>query len=187
MQTQFCRLHRNKSVLHTNQTSIRGWNPRRVCPGNVFCLCVCIMQLVVSRPIKELKCWVSVSLLLLHLLLLLLSLVSFFLILLWHRATGAYFVTLTDTKQDSALRQDRRGPGCPISVSRLLLLSGVSLAFFRAASVSCSVTLWSESGWCEEETERQTEIWQLHMWCFPLEAASCTEQCVTLLRTRTCF
>lgn len=38
-------------------------------------------------------------------------------------------VTLTDTKQDTALRQDRRGPGCPISVSRLLLLSGVSLAF----------------------------------------------------------
>lgn len=74
-----------------------------MCPGNLFCLCVYSMQLL-SSLIKELKCWVSVSPSL--------SVIFFFLLLLlWHKATGAYFVTVTGIKQDTALRQRQTGAG----------------------------------------------------------------------------
>lgn len=86
-----------------------------------FCLSVYIMQ-AVSSLIKELKCWVSVSP----------SPSAFFFFFpnsALEQSHRGIRETLTDTKQDTALRQDRRGTGCPISVLRLLLCSGFSLAF----------------------------------------------------------
>lgn len=117
-----------------------------MCPGNLFCLCVYSMQLL-SSLIKELKCWVSVSP----------SLSGIFfcfffllLLLLWHKATGAYFVTVTGIKQDTALRQRQTGAGMSyfsiMPAALFLLLAYLS----RPASISRSVTLWSESGWWEE-------------------------------------
>lgn len=146
-----------------NETSIEGWNPCRAFAvhKHPFCLCVCKMQ-PVSSLIKELKCWVCLSL----------PPSPFFSYAALEQSHRGIRVTLTDTKQDTALKQDRHGPDVLFLYYACCFV--LDLAWLsRPASISWSVNLWSESGWCEETDEHRglnTDIWQCPMWCFPLEA-----------------